>query len=1119
MKLPVASRLVSRLIISALISALPTASAAEAARPTALESLDIAPVWAGHPVGFALLTHAPYQFVAFYDAERRMTVAQRHLDESSWTLHRLPITTSWDSHNSIELAIDDNGFLHLSGDMHAVPLKYFRTSKPLDASTFQKVDAMVGPDEKMTTYPRFFRGAQNEFLFTYRSGGSGNGNQILNVYDPTSLTWKRLLDRPWTDGEGRRNAYFDGPVRGPDGYFHLAWVWRDTPDCATNHDLSYARSKDLIHWQGADGKPLPLPITLANSPIVDPVPVRGGIINCNVKIGFDLQGRPTISYHKNDAAGNTQPWTARIEKNAWKFYQTTDWPYAWNFSGGGCLIAEIVLGGIQLQSNGQLTQSFQHSKFGNGIWKIDPLTLRASGTVQNTKTPDELTKSTGTFPGLIVKWAEDSGTSDHPATRYVLRWETLGPNRDAPRTGPLPPPSMLRVCRILNPARTNATVTPTTQITTGSRTLPIAPLESPNPWPQFRFQLPQSPVIATPDLTDDDRKGLLSHTAVPSLPYLIQDHYSRQRQSNQIPTILLENAALRATFYPSLGGRMISLYDKHRQRELLFDNPVVQFANLAIRNAWFSGGVEWNGPLFGHSLLTCSPVFAGSIDTPRGPLLRLYEFDRALETAWQVDVFLPQDDARLWIHVKATNPNPHDINFYWWSNIAVPLTRETRVLSPADYVLSHEDTGNARLPFPVFDGFDGSYPSNYPYAKSIFFRKPDSQRPWSACIDAHGLGLCHVSTSTLFGRKFFTWGNSRGGQRWMDFLSETGKGDYLEIQGGVTATQLQTRPIKAGTTLEWTECLSPFAMDAKKSQNPDYPAAAAAAGSVINTQVPAESVESINGFLASLADTPIQSLLHPGTGWGNLYEQRTGQKISKGLRFDRGSNDSEQPWQELLTDGTFSTQSLASFPKSFNVSVPWTTVLRESASKHGPTWLHHLHLGISLLEQEKFDAAREQFSASIALKNNAMAHRCLALIMDHNGQTDDAESTYQHAWSLSQKNPELAVEICTFLLRHQRNTSLTKFVNSLPDPVAQHERILLVSAKIALTEHRYDDVRKLLDREFSTIREGEISLTELWFASYLQEAEQQLNRKLVDSEQKDLIQKFPPPRQIDFRMK
>ena len=72
------------------------------------------------------------------------------------------------------------------------------------------------------------------------------GDQFFNVYDPASRTWRRLLDEPLFTGEGQRNAYFHGPVRDAAGGFHLCWVWRDTPDCATNHDLSYARSADLV---------------------------------------------------------------------------------------------------------------------------------------------------------------------------------------------------------------------------------------------------------------------------------------------------------------------------------------------------------------------------------------------------------------------------------------------------------------------------------------------------------------------------------------------------------------------------------------------------------------------------------------------------------------------------------------------------------------------------------------------------------------------------------------------------------------------------------------------------------------------------------------------------------
>lgn len=61
------------------------------------ESLDIAPVWAAHPVGIALFTHAPFQFVAFYDATRQLTVGRRKLGDRQWQFTKLPVTTGWDS--------------------------------------------------------------------------------------------------------------------------------------------------------------------------------------------------------------------------------------------------------------------------------------------------------------------------------------------------------------------------------------------------------------------------------------------------------------------------------------------------------------------------------------------------------------------------------------------------------------------------------------------------------------------------------------------------------------------------------------------------------------------------------------------------------------------------------------------------------------------------------------------------------------------------------------------------------------------------------------------------------------------------------------------------------------
>jgi len=292
-------------------------------------------------------------------------------------------------------------------------------------------------------------------IFTYRDGGSGNGDQIYNVYDHKTKTWRRLLDTPLTDGQGRMNAYLHGPVEGPDGRRHLCWVWRDTPDCSTNHDLSYASSRDLIHWRTAGGEPVKLPMTI-NTPglIVDAVPVKGGMINGNARIGFDSRGRVIISYHKFDAKGKTQLYNARLEGGRWKIYQASDWDYRWYFRGGGSIVFEIRVGRVRVISGGRLVQTYRHAKGGSGGWLLDEATLKPIGRAPaGPGRPRKLNEIESSFPGMQVRWLGSSGTGGEPGVQYTLRWETLAHNRDRPRKPPLPRPSMLRLYELLTPEK------------------------------------------------------------------------------------------------------------------------------------------------------------------------------------------------------------------------------------------------------------------------------------------------------------------------------------------------------------------------------------------------------------------------------------------------------------------------------------------------------------------------------------------------------------------------------------------------------------------------------------------------------------------------------------------
>ena len=97
-----------------------------------------------------------------------------------------------------------------------------------------------------------------------------------------------------------------------------------------------------------------------------------------------------------------------------------------------------------------------------------------------------------------------------------------------------------------------------------------------------------------PEVLPQEREHIGKGMIPTLLPYQIQSGYDRTREVLEFDAAVLENECLKATFVTELGGRLWSLYDKKAKRALLYANDVFQPGNLALRNAWFSGGVEWN---------------------------------------------------------------------------------------------------------------------------------------------------------------------------------------------------------------------------------------------------------------------------------------------------------------------------------------------------------------------------------------------------------------------------------------------------------------------------------------------------------------------------------------------
>eukprot|EP00756_Hemistasia_phaeocysticola_P062386 Hpha_TRINITY_DN5820_c0_g1::TRINITY_DN5820_c0_g1_i1::g.45580::m.45580 len=171
---------------------------------------------------------------------------------------------------------------------------------------------------------------------------------------------------------------------------------------------------------------------------------------------------------------------------------------------------------------------------------------------------------------------------------------------------------------------------------------------------------------------------------VPQLPWALQEDWGCERVPTDVPVTVLENDYLRASITPQWGGKVWSLYHKKLERELFFANPAHQPANIGYRKAWTSGGCEWNWAPghIGHSVFTESPTYMATIDTERGAVVRVWEYDRQNHTVWSVDMFMEGD--AFWVHPKIRNPTAAEIPGYWWTCVAMTATDFTRIVAPAD---------------------------------------------------------------------------------------------------------------------------------------------------------------------------------------------------------------------------------------------------------------------------------------------------------------------------------------------------------------------------------------------------------------------------------------------------
>jgi hypothetical protein len=339
----------------------------------------------------SLVTHGDAQYVAYYDAERYLVLGKRKLGSTQWTTRR----SAWqgnaaDAHNAISIMVDGAGYLHVSWDHHNNALRYARGVAPGSLELGAKLP-MVGTEEDAVSYPEFYRLPDGNLLFFYRLGGSGRGDLVINRYEVGTQRWRRLHTNLIT-GEGKRSAYWQAFLDHR-GTLHLSWVWRESPDVASNHDMAYARSRDGgVTWETSAGKRYALPISAASAEYAVRIPQNSELIN-QTSMAADQDGHPYIASYWRDAGSAVPQYHVVFHTGrAWTVRSLDFRKTAFSLSGQGTKAIPIARpqimvnpagpGGLLVfrdEERGSKVSVVKVSDFAGGGWEVSDLTDTSVG--------------------------------------------------------------------------------------------------------------------------------------------------------------------------------------------------------------------------------------------------------------------------------------------------------------------------------------------------------------------------------------------------------------------------------------------------------------------------------------------------------------------------------------------------------------------------------------------------------------------------------------------------------------------------------------------------------------------------------------------------------------------
>ena len=96
-----------------------------------------------------------------------------------------------DQHNACSIALDKNGYIHLTYDQHNSALKYYKSTLPRFPLAWSGLLSMLGTNETVVTFPLLFTNPVNsELYFTFQKGGGSADDQYFYHYNAGTTNWE-----------------------------------------------------------------------------------------------------------------------------------------------------------------------------------------------------------------------------------------------------------------------------------------------------------------------------------------------------------------------------------------------------------------------------------------------------------------------------------------------------------------------------------------------------------------------------------------------------------------------------------------------------------------------------------------------------------------------------------------------------------------------------------------------------------------------------------------------------------------------------------------------------------------------------------------------------------------